>query len=72
MHSGEAGGQGPVCDLLECLGEGVDDDGGFAVAEALDEEFRGLVGIFGWAPEADDNAVVGQVGADALADGAGL
>ena len=26
----------PVCDLPDRLGQGVDDDGGFAVAEALD------------------------------------
>ena len=28
--------------------------------------------VFGWVPEADDDAVEGKVGADALADGAGL
>ena len=62
----------PLGDLLEGLGESVDDDGGFAAAEALDGVFGGLVGIFGGVPETDDDAVVGKVRADALADGAGL
>ena len=62
----------PVRDLLECLGEGGDDDVGFAAAEAFDELFGGLVGIVGGVPEADDDAVVRQMRTDALADGAGL
>ena len=51
----------PVCDLPDGLGEGVDDDGGSAAAEALDGEVGGLVGVFGGVPEADDDAVVGKV-----------
>ena len=62
----------PVGDLLKGLGEGVDDDVGFAAAEALDGLFGGLVGVVGGVPEADDDAVVGKVRADALADGSGL
>lgn len=71
-HGRDAGGQGPVSDLLEGLGEGVDDHVGFAAAEAFDREVGGLVGIVGGVPQADDDAVVGKVRADALADGAGL
>lgn len=71
-HVGIAGGLGPVGDLLEGLGQGVDDDGGFAAAEAFNGEFGGLVGVFGWVPETDDDAVVGEMGADALTDGSGL
>ena len=62
----------PVIDLFEGLGEGVDDDSGSSVAEALDGEVGGLVGIVGGVPETDDDAIVGKVGADALADGPGL
>ena len=51
----------PGCDLLDGLGEGVDDDSGFAAPEALDAELGGLVLALGWAPEADDDAVGGQV-----------
>jgi hypothetical protein len=72
VHGGEAGGLGPIGDLPDGLGEGDNDDVGSAVAEALDGEFGGLVGVFGRVPKADDDAVVGQMGADALADGAGL
>lgn len=60
-----------MCDLLEGLREGVDDDVGFAAAKALDGEV-GLVGFFGGVPEANDDAVVGQVCPNALTDGAGL
>jgi len=60
-----------VRDLLEGLGEGVDDDVGFAAAKALDGEL-GLVGVFSGVPEANDDAVVGQVRPNALTDGAGL
>jgi len=62
----------PVCYLTNRFGEGVDDDGGLADAEAFDAEVGGLVGVFGGVPEADDDAVAGKVGADALADGSGL
>ena len=62
----------PLSDLLKCLSESGDDESWSAVAEALDGEVGGLVGIFGGVPQADDDAVVGQVQADALADGAGL
>ena len=62
----------PVIDLLEGLGEGVDDQSGSSIAEALDGEVGGLLRIVGSVPETDDDAVVGQVQADALADGAGL
>ena len=58
-------------DLLESLGEGVDDDVGFPAAKALDGEL-GLVGVFSGVPEANDDAVVGQVRPNALTDGAGL
>ena len=40
----------PEGDLPDGLGESVDDDGGFSVAEALDGEVRGLVGVFGGVP----------------------
>jgi len=62
----------PLRDLLEGLSESVDDYCGFAAAEALDGLLGGLVGIVGGVPEANDDAVVGQVCANALADGAGL
>ena len=62
----------PLRDMPDGLSEGVDDDGGFAVAEALDGEVVGLVGVVGGVPKADDDAVVGKVRADTLADGAGL
>ncbi len=62
----------PLRDLLEGLGEGVDDDCGFAAAEALDGLLGGLVGIVGGVPETNDDAVVGQVCANTLADGASL
>jgi hypothetical protein len=62
----------PDGDLPEGLSESADDDGGFAVAEALDGEVGSLVGVVGGVPEADHDAIVGQVQADALADGAGL
>ncbi len=63
---------GPVEDLAQGLGQGVDDYCGFACSEALDGEFGGLVGVFAGVPKADDDAVVGEVVADALADGSGL
>ena len=63
---------GPVGDLLQSLGEGVDDDVGLADAEALDGQLGSLFGVFGTVPQADDDAVVGQVRANALADGSGL
>ena len=37
----------PDSDLPEGLSESADDDGGFAVAEALDGEVGGLVGVVG-------------------------
>ena len=40
----------PEGDLPDGLGESVDDDGGFADAEALDGEVGGLVWIFGCVP----------------------
>ena len=58
----------PLFDLLEGLGQGADDYGGTALAEALD----GLVEVVGGVPEADADTVFGQVRADALADSAGL
>ena len=70
-NGGIGSGLGPAGDLYEGLGEGVDDDVGFSAAEAFDGEFGGF-GIFGGIPEADDDAVVGHVGADALAEGSGL
>jgi hypothetical protein len=51
----------PVCDLPDRLGQGVDDDCGSAVAEALDGEVVGLVGVFGRVPKADDDAIVWKV-----------
>jgi len=51
----------PVCDLPDRLGQGVDNDGGSAVAEALDGEVVGLVGVFGGVPKADDDAIVWKV-----------
>lgn len=62
----------PECDLPEGLSESVYDDGGLAVAEALDGEVGGLFGVVGGVPQADHDAIVGQVQADALADGARL
>lgn len=62
----------PLGDLLKGLGERIDDGGGFAWAEALEGDVGGLVGFFGCVPEADDDAVVREVGADALADGSCL
>ena len=62
----------PVCDLPDGLSEGVDDDRGSAVAEALDGEIVGLIWIFSWIPKPDNDAVLGKVRADALTDGAGL
>ena len=62
----------PVCDLPDRLGQGVDNDGGSAVAEALDGEVVGLVGVFGGVPKADDDAIVWKVRPDTLTDGAGL
>lgn len=72
-HVGIAGGLLlPMGDLLESLGERVDDDIGPAVAETLDSEVRGLLRIVRDVPESDDDAVIGKVRADAMADGAGL
>jgi hypothetical protein len=72
-YGGASGGLlAPESDLPEGLGESVDDDGGLAVAEALDGEVGGLFGVVGGVPQADDDAIVGQMQADALADGAGL
>jgi len=62
----------PLSDLLKGLVEGVDDDVGFAAAEALNGLLGGLVEVVGVVPEADDDAVVRQVRTDALADGASL
>ena len=62
----------PEGDLAEGLSESVDDDGGLAVAEALDGEIGSLFGVVGGVPQADDDAIVGQMQADALADGARL
>jgi hypothetical protein len=62
----------PVGYLLKGLSEGVDDDVWFAAAEAFDGLFGGLVGVVGGVPEADEDAVVGKMRADALADGPGL
>ena len=62
----------PACYLSNCFGQSIDDDGGLASAEAFYAELVGLVGVFCWVPEADDDAVAGKVGADALADGSGL
>jgi hypothetical protein len=58
----------PLGYLLEGLGEGAEDYVGAAVAEALD----GLFGVVGGVPEADADAVGGEVRADALTDGAGV
>jgi hypothetical protein len=71
-HVGIAGGLRPVGDLLQGLGQGAHDDVGFAAAEAFDGELGGLVGVFSWVPEADDDAVVGEMRADALTDRSGL
>ena len=62
-HRGDAGGGRlmPMCDLPDSLSQGVDDDGGSAVAEAFDGEVVGLLGTFNGVPEADDDAVVGKV-----------
>jgi hypothetical protein len=61
-HAGVAGGLlMPMCDLPDRLGQGVDDDAGFAVAEALDGEVVGLVGVFSGVPKADDDAIVCKV-----------
>jgi hypothetical protein len=66
----------PLGDLLEGLGEGVDDYVGVAGTEALDGVLGGLVGGLGGivdgVPEADADAIGREVGADALTDGAGL
>ena len=62
----------PLSDLLKGLVQGVDDNIGFAAAEALDGLLSGLVEVVCGVPEADDDAVIGKVCADALADGAGL
>jgi hypothetical protein len=51
----------PVCGLSDRLGEGVDNDGGSTVAEALDGEVVGLVRVFGGVPKADDDAIVWKV-----------
>ena len=72
-YGGASGGLlAPESDLPEGLSESVDDDGGLAVAEALYGEVGSLFGVVGGVPQADHDAVVGQVQADALADGAGL
>ena len=55
----------PLGYLLEGLGEGAEDNIGAAIAEAFD----GLVGVIGSIPEADADAVGGQVCADPLTDG---
>jgi len=49
----------PLRDLLEGLGECVDDDRRFAAAKALDGLLGSLFGIVGGVPEANDDAVVG-------------
>ena len=50
-YGGASGGLlAPEGDLPEGLGESVDDDGGFAVAEALDGEVGSLLGIVGGVP----------------------
>ena len=54
----------PVGYLGEGLGQGVYHYCGAAFAEALDD----LVGVVGVVPEAYDDAVLGQVRADTLAD----
>ena len=51
----------PVCGLSDRLGEGVDNDGGSTVAEALDGEVVGLVRVFGGVPKADGDAIVWKV-----------
>src|SRR5277367_3461315 len=62
LHTGMAGGLlMPVCDLPNRLAQGVDNDGGSAVAEALDGEVVGLIGVFGGVPKADDDAIVWKV-----------
>src|ERR1700733_7194054 len=55
----------PLGYLLEGLRERAEDHVGAAVAEAFD----GLVEVVGGVPEADADAVGGQVGADALTEG---
>jgi hypothetical protein len=50
-----------MCDLPDGLREGVDDDGGPAVAEALDGEVVVVLGIFSGVPKPNDDAVVGKV-----------
>lgn len=72
MHGGQAGGLGPQSDLAQSLSHGVDDDGGFASAEAFDGQLGSLVGVFGRAPETYDDAIFRQVRADSLTDGARL
>ena len=51
----------PVRDLPDRLGQGVDNDGGSAVAKALDGEVVGLVRVFGGVPKSDDDAIVWKV-----------
>jgi hypothetical protein len=73
LRTGMAGGLlMPVCDLPDRLGQGVDNDGGSAVAKALDGEVVGLVRVFGGVPKSDDDAIVWKVRPDTLTDGAGL
>ena len=55
----------PLFDLLQGLRQSADDCCGAAWAEAVD----GLVEVVRAVPEADADAVFGQVRADALADG---
>ena len=51
LHTGMAGGLlMPVCDLPDRLGQGVDNDGGSAVAEALDGVIVGAVVVFRGVP----------------------
>ena len=63
---------GPESDLLKGLGQCVNDDGGFSGAETLDGKVRHLVGVIGCVPEADDDAVMGQMYPNALTDRASL
>jgi hypothetical protein len=51
----------PLCDLPDRLGQGVDDDRGSPVADAVDGEVVDLVGLFHWVPKGDDDAVVRKV-----------
>ena len=61
-HVGGADGLSmPLCDLPDGLSQGVDNDGGPAVAEPLGGKVVSLIGIFKGAPKANDDAVMGKM-----------